>query len=106
MAPTVPRLVFLCRTTRTTKKKKKSAHAATKSGLKKMHLDSTPSESHANKKPRITRGPGDYFLYNKEGKMPFPLKLEKGKRVCLMHAKKGLTCSNPRCSMIHSPPNE
>ena len=86
--------------------KKKSAHAATKGGTRKMHPESTPGDFHANKMLWVNRGPGDYFLYNKEGKMPFPLKLEKGKRVCLMHAKNGLTCSNPSCSIIHSPPNE
>jgi hypothetical protein len=46
--------------------KKKSTHAATKGGPKKLHHDSIPGESHANKKPRITRGPRDYFLYNKK----------------------------------------
>jgi hypothetical protein len=38
--------------------------------------------------------------------MPHPPEADKTKRVCLMHARKGLTCSNPRCPMVHSPPSE
>ena len=64
---------------------------------------STPSDP---KKPRLNRGKGDFFLWSKEGKMPHPPEADKTKRVCLMHARKGLTCSNPRCPMIHSPPTE
>ena len=58
------------------------------------------------KKARINRGQGDFFLWSKEGKMPHPPEADKTKRVCLMHARKGLTCSNPRCPMVHSPPSE
>jgi hypothetical protein len=86
--------------------KKKSPHATAKGGVRKAYLDSTPGEPQANKKPHINKGAGDYFPYNKGGKMPPPTELEVGEQVCLMHAKKGLICSNPHCSMIISPPNK
>ena len=68
-----------------------------------------PTPEHAsaptpdNKNPRLSRGQGDFFLWSKEGKMPHPLEADKTKCICLMHARKGFTCSNPRCPMVHSP---
>ncbi len=38
--------------------------------------------------------------------MPHPPEADKTKRVCLMHARRGLTCSNPLCPMIYSNPSE
>ena len=38
--------------------------------------------------------------------MPHPPEADKTKHVCLMHARKGFTCSNPRCPMVHSSPSE
>ena len=73
---------------------------------KKAPPEQSSTTAPDSKKPRLTRGQGDYFLWSKEGRMPHPPEADKTKWVCLMHTRKGLTCSNPRCPMVHSSPTE
>jgi hypothetical protein len=51
--------------------KKKATHAAARGGAKKTQMDTNPGDSLPIKKSRTSKGPGDYFIYSKEGKMPF-----------------------------------
>jgi hypothetical protein len=67
----------------------------------------TPSDS-SGKRSKISRGPGSFFFWAKEGIMPMPPESNKTKRVCLLHARQGsgLSCTNGRCPMLHSSPSE
>ena len=84
----------------------KRAQEKSRTNPRKNPPEHSPAPAEDLKRLRIARGPGDFFIWSKAGRMPFPTENDKMKRVCLMHARQGLTCSNPRCPMLHSPPSE
>jgi hypothetical protein len=60
----------------------------------------------SGKRSKISHGPGGFFFWAKEGRMPMPTESDKTKRVCLLHARhgSGLSYNNPCCPMLHSSP--
>ncbi|KAL3779516.1 hypothetical protein HJC23_011152 [Cyclotella cryptica] len=100
--PTMPLPVFFG-----TNYENDQAQKVSRQGTQEVSLTSSLSSVPGPQEGPATKGQGgSFFLWSKEGKMPHPPEADKTKRVCLMHARKGLTCSNPRCPMVHSPPSE